>query len=245
MAPAAVELDQVSVTFTRRILRELSLTVATAETLAVVGESGTGKSTLLRLILGLQQPDAGTVTVMGHALDSISRDERRVLRTQIGMVFQGAALFDSLTTFENVAFGLRETGSLAEPEIRTRVRETLALVDLDPDEVSQTLPAQLSGGMRKRVGIARAVAPRPALVLYDEPTAGLDPLTSNTVLALMQRLQQELRVTSVIVSHDVRAMMRIADRVALLHDGVFAFLGAPEAMRASAEPYTQAFLAAA
>lgn len=245
MVAAAVQLEQVSVTFTRRILREVSLTVARAETLAVVGESGTGKSTLLRLMLGLQPPDAGRVCVMGQALDSISRDGLRALRTQIGMVFQGAALFDSLTTFENVAFGLREHGTLTESEITARVRETLALVDLDPDHVSHTLPAQLSGGMRKRVGIARAVAPRPALLLYDEPTAGLDPLTSDTVLALMQRLQQELRVTSVVVSHDVRGMLRVADRVALLHDGAFAFLGAPDAMRASAEPYTQAFLGAA
>lgn len=233
MAAAAVELDQVSVAFARPVLHEVSLRVATATTLAVIGESGTGKSTMLRLILGLQQPDVGTVSVMGHALRAI------------GMVFQGAALFDSLTTFENVAFGLRESGSMAEPAIRTRVRETLALVDLDPDEVSQTLPAQLSGGMRKRVGIARAIAPRPALLLYDEPTAGLDPLTSNTVTALMQRLQQELRVTSVVVSHDVRAMMRIADRIALLHQGAFVFLGAPDAMRASDEPYTPSFLAAA
>ena len=245
MAAAAVELDSVSVAFARPILHEVSLRVATAETLAVIGESGTGKSTMLRLILGLQEPDAGTVSVMGHALHAISRAERRTLRAQIGMVFQGAALFDSLMTFENVAFGLRESGSMAEPAIRTRVRETLALVDLDPDEVSQTLPAQLSGGMRKRVGIARAVAPRPALLLYDEPTAGLDPLTSNTVIALMQRLQQELRVTSVVVSHDVRAMMRIADRIALLHEGAFVFLGAPDAMRVSVEPYTQSFLAAA
>ena len=245
MAAAAVELDNVSVAFERPVLREVSLRVATAETLAVIGESGTGKSTMLRLILGLQQPDVGMVSVMGHALHAISRAERRMLRAQVGMVFQGAALFDSLTTFENVAFGLRESGSMAEPAIRTRVRETLALVDLDPDEVSQTLSAQLSGGMRKRVGIARAVAPRPALLLYDEPTAGLDPLTSNTVVALMQRLQQELRVTSVVVSHDVRAMMRIADRIALLHEGRFVFLGAPDAMRASAEPYTQSFVAAA
>ena len=245
MAAAAVELDNVSVAFERPVLREVSLRVATAETLAVIGESGTGKSTMLRLILGLQQPDVGMVSVMGHALHAISRAERRMLRAQVGMVFQGAALFDSLTTFENVAFGLRESGSMSEPAIRMRVRETLALVDLDPDEVSQTLPAQLSGGMRKRVGIARAVAPRPALLLYDEPTAGLDPLTSNTVVALMQRLQQELRVTSVVVSHDVRAMMRIADRIALLHEGRFVFLGAPDAMRASAEPYTQSFVAAA
>jgi phospholipid/cholesterol/gamma-HCH transport system ATP-binding protein len=212
---------------------------------AIVGESGTGKSTLLRLILGLQRPDRGTVRVLDRNLLTATARELATARAQIGMVFQGAALFDSLTTFENVAFGLREAGAMGESELRARVRETLAMVDLEPDEVSARLPAQLSGGMRKRVGIARAIAPRPALLLYDEPTAGLDPLTSETVTSLMQRLQHELQVTSVVVSHDVRHMMRIADRVALLHDGVFAFLGAPDAMRASTEPYTQLFLAAA
>lgn len=242
---AVVELEHVSVSFSRPVLRDIALRVSPAETLVIVGESGTGKSTLLRLILGLQQADRGRVTVMGQDLERATTVELRRVRSEIGMVFQGAALFDSLTTFENVAFGLRERGELREAEIRARVRETLALVDLDPDEVSNTLPAQLSGGMRKRVGIARAVAPRPALLLYDEPTAGLDPLTSGTVTALMQRLQAELHVTSVVVSHDVRAMMRIADRIALLHDGAFAFLGAPEAMRSSVEPYTQSFLAAA
>ena len=244
-SPIVVELRQVTVTFQRTVLHDVSLQVATAETLAVVGESRTGKSTLLRLIRGRQQPDAGTVQVMQHDLARITPVALRALRGGIGMVFQGAALFDSLTTFENVAFALRERGELTEAQIRSRVHETLALVDLEPSEVAETLPAQLSGGMRKRVGIARAVAARPSLLLYDEPTAGLDPLTSNTVTDLMQRLQRDLHVTSIVVSHDVRAMMRIADRVALLHDGEFAFLGAPEAMRASTEPYTQSFLAAA
>ncbi len=242
---SAVALEQVSVAFQRPVLRAITLQVAPAETVAIVGESGTGKSTLLRLILGLQRPDHGTVRVMGSDVNAIDRHALRAIRAQVGMVFQGAALFDSLTTFENVAFGLREAGVLREDALRARVFETLALVDLDPEQVSHTLPAQLSGGMRKRVGIARAVAPRPALVLYDEPTAGLDPLTSATVTDLMQRLQRELQVTSVVVSHDIRAMLRIADRVALLRDGAFAFLGAPEAMRVSDEPYTRAFLAAA
>ncbi len=244
-AGAAVVLDQVSVAFQRPILRSVTLQVARGETVAIVGESGTGKSTLLRLMLGLQLPDAGTVQVMGRALRSLDAPEVRLLRADVGMVFQGAALFDSLSTFENVAFALRERGELGEGAIRERVRETLTLVDLDPDEVSATLPAQLSGGMRKRVGIARAVAPRPSLLLYDEPTAGLDPLTSETVTVLMQRLQRDLGVTSIVVSHDVRAMMRVADRIALLRDGAFAFLGAPAAMRGSTDPYTRSFLEAA
>lgn len=241
----AVQLEQVSVAFQRPVLQRVTLSVATGETLAVVGESGTGKSTLLRLILGLQRPDAGVVRVMGRDLSTVTPDLLRSLRASIGMVFQGAALFDSLTTFENVAFGLREAGTLSEAMIRARVHETLALVDLDAAAIARTLPAQLSGGMRKRVGIARAVAPRPAILLYDEPTAGLDPLTSDTVTQLMQRLQRELHVTSVVVSHDLRAMFRIADRVALLRDGDFAFVGAPDDMRRSAEPYTASFVAAA
>ncbi len=241
----AVQLEEVSVAFQRPVLQRVTLTVAPAETLAVVGESGTGKSTLLRLILGLQRPDAGVVRVMSRDMATVTADVRRSLRASIGMVFQGAALFDSLTTFENVAFGLREAGTLSEAMIRARVHETLTLVDLDPGAIASTLPAQLSGGMRKRVGIARAVAPRPSLLLYDEPTAGLDPLTSATVTQLMQRLQRELHVTSVIVSHDLRAMFRIADRVALLRDGDFAFVGAPDDMRRSDEPYTASFVAAA
>ncbi len=242
---SAVQLDAVSVAFQRPVLQDVSLHVAAGETVAIVGESGTGKSTLLRLILGLQRPDRGRVRVMGADVNTIDRQSLRRLRAQVGMVFQGAALFDSLTTFENVAFGLREAGELDEDALRRRVHETLMLVDLDPEQVAHTLPAELSGGMRKRVGIARAVAPRPALLLYDEPTAGLDPLTSETVTSLMQRLQRELHVTSIVVSHDLRAMLRIADRVALLREGAFAFLGAPDAMRASTEPYTRAFLAAA
>ena len=242
---AVVELQQVSVAFKRPVLNGVSLTVAAGESVAVVGESGIGKSTMLRLILGLQAPDRGTVRVMGADINRASSDERRALRTKIGMVFQGGALFDSLTTFENVAFALREHGAMTGAQIDARVRETLALVDLDADEIANTLPAELSGGMRKRVGIARAVAPRPELLLYDEPTAGLDPLTSETVTSLILRLQRELRVTSVIVSHDIRAVLRIADRIALLHDGDFAFLGSADAMRGSVEPYTQAFVAAA
>jgi phospholipid/cholesterol/gamma-HCH transport system ATP-binding protein len=241
----AVELERVSVAFSRNILRDVSLQIASGESVAIVGESGTGKSTMLRLILGLLPPDGGLVRVMGTNVNTASTRELRAMRTRVGMVFQGAALFDSLSSFENVAFALREHGSMSESDIRARVRDTLALLDLDPDEVSDALPAQLSGGMRKRVAIARAVAPRPALLLYDEPTAGLDPLTSATVTSLMHRLQRELRVTSVVVSHDIRAMLRIADRIALLHEGTFAFLGDAAALRASTDPYTQSFVAAA
>ncbi|MCU0626893.1 MAG: ATP-binding cassette domain-containing protein [Gemmatimonadaceae bacterium] len=241
----AVELRHVSLAFERPVLRDVALTVATGETVAVLGESGTGKSTLLKLVLGLLDPDAGEVRVHGDVVNTMKQADRLALRRGIGMVFQGAALFDSLTVHENVAFALREHLRLAEDEIATRVHEALRLVDLDPAQVADQLPAQLSGGMRKRVGVARAIAHRPALLLYDEPTAGLDPLTTETVVALIARLQRELRVTSLVVSHDVRAMLRLADRLALLHDGTFAFVGDAESMRASDEAYTRTFLAAA
>jgi phospholipid/cholesterol/gamma-HCH transport system ATP-binding protein len=241
----AVALSDISLAFTEPVLRHVSLSVGVGEMLAVIGESGSGKSTLLRLILGLLEPDAGTIDVLGTDIRRAPKAALRSVRARIGMVFQGAALFDSLTTFENVAFALREAGHLSERDIAARVHESLALVDLDADRVAHSLPSELSGGMRKRVGIARAIAAKPELLLYDEPTAGLDPLTSETVTTLMQRLQRELQVTSIVVSHDVRAMLRIADRIALLRDGAFSFLGRPDAMRDSVEPYTQSFLAVA
>ena len=244
-ATPTVALHDVSVAFDRPVLRGVSLDVATGETVAVLGESGTGKSTLLKLVLGLLAPDRGDVRVAGRSVPAMTQGEKLALRRGIGTVFQGAALFDSLTVFENVAFALREHLALAEDDLATRVHEALTVVDLEPARVASLLPAQLSGGMRKRVGIARAVAPRPALLLYDEPMAGLDPLTTNTIVDLIARLQRELRVTSLVVSHDVRAMLRVADRLALLHDGEFAFVGDADAMRASVEPYTRDFLAAA
>jgi phospholipid/cholesterol/gamma-HCH transport system ATP-binding protein len=244
-AEAVVTLERVSLAFTLPVLRDISLQIPTGELLAVVGESGTGKSTLLRLLLGLLTPDAGRVTVFGADVQRQSPAALHAMRSRIGMVFQGAALFDSLSTYENVAFALRERDGLSEREIAARVGEVLTAVDLDAARVAPLMPAALSGGMRKRVGIARALAARPDLLLYDEPTAGLDPITGHTVTALMQRLQHELHVTSIVVSHDVRAMMRIADRVALLHEGRFAFLGAPDVMRASDDVYTRQFLAVA
>jgi phospholipid/cholesterol/gamma-HCH transport system ATP-binding protein len=245
MIPPAIDLRGVSLAFDRPVLRDVSLAVATGETVAVLGESGTGKSTMLKLVLGLLAPDAGDVRVQERSVPAMSNKEKLALRRGIGMVFQQAALFDSLSVFENVAFALREHLALDEADLATRVHEALALVDLDAPRVAPLLPAQLSGGMRKRVGVARAIAHRPAILLYDEPTAGLDPLTTETVVDLIARLARELRVTSLVVSHDVRAMLRTADRIALLHEGRFAFVGAPDAMRASDEPYTRTFLAAA
>jgi phospholipid/cholesterol/gamma-HCH transport system ATP-binding protein len=160
----------------------------------------------------------------------------------MGMVFQGAALFDSLSVFENVAYPLREHTKLGDDEIEERVREKLQFVDLVPDEVLDKLPSELSGGMRKRVGIARGMANDPEIMLYDEPTSGLDPLTTGTITRLIMKLQRELKVTSIVVSHDIRSVFRMATKVALLHDRHISFIGTPEEMAATEDPYIRDFL---
>ena len=160
----------------------------------------------------------------------------------MGMVFQGAALFDSMTVFENVAYPLREHTDLKEDEIVDRVREKLEFVDLDPEKVMDQLPSELSGGMKKRVGVARGIANNPEIILYDEPTAGLDPLTTGTIARLIMKLQRELGVTSIVVSHDIRAVFRVASKVALLHDHRIEFFGTPEEMAGNEDRYIKDFL---
>ena len=224
------------------VLDGVSLEALRGETLMVAGESGTGKSTILKLILRLLLPDSGKITVFDEDVAHLTFAEALDLRRQIGMVFQNAALFDSMTIYENVAYPLRENTEMAEDEIERCVRERLDFVDLDPDQVMTQLPSQLSGGMRKRVGIARAIATSPRVVLYDEPTAGLDPLTVGTFTALMRKLQRELHVTSVLVTHDIRAGFRVANRVNLLREGRIVFDGTPEEMVAAQDSYITSFL---
>ena len=187
-------------------------------------------------------PDRGTVCVDGDDITDLSFEEALKVRQKMGMVFQGAALFDSMTVFENVAYPLREHTDIGEPEIEQRVREKLQFVDLNPDEVVELLPSELSGGMRKRVGIARGMANNPAIMLYDEPTSGLDPLTTGTITRLIKKLQRELNVTSIVVSHDMRSVFRMASKVALLHDRHIVFFGKQEEMIASEDPYIREFL---
>jgi phospholipid/cholesterol/gamma-HCH transport system ATP-binding protein len=167
------------------------------------------------------------------------------IRQKMGMVFQGAALFDSMTVFENVAYPLREHTDLGEDEIEQRVREKLQFVDLDPDRVMEQLPSELSGGMRKRVGVARGMANNPEIMLYDEPTSGLDPLTTATITRLIMKLQRELGVTSLVVSHDIRSVFRMASSVALLNERRIVFCGTPEEMAASEDSYIRDFLGGA
>jgi phospholipid/cholesterol/gamma-HCH transport system ATP-binding protein len=239
---AIVELDHVSLAFDRPILENVSLVARRGETIVIAGESGTGKSTTLKLILRLLRPDSGRVIVDGEVLNDVTYEEALVIRQKMGMVFQGAALFDSMSVFENVAFPLREHTTLSDDEIETRVKEKLEFVDLDPDRVMDQLPAELSGGMKKRVGIARGMAVNPAIMLYDEPTSGLDPLTTGTITRLIMKLQRELKVTSVVVSHDIRSAFRMATKIALLAERRIVFFGSPEEMTASQDRYVQDFL---
>ena len=240
--PPVIELDDVTLAFDQPILEDVSFTADVGETVVIVGESGTGKSTTLKLILRLLVPERGRVLIDGEDITHLSFEDALKVRQKMGMVFQGAALFDSLTVFENVAYPLREHTDFAEDEIEDRVREKLQFVDLDPDEVVDKLPSELSGGMRKRVGIARGMANDPEIMLYDEPTSGLDPLTTGTITRLIMKLQRELRVTSIVVSHDIRSVFKMATKVALLHERRIVFFGTPEEMTAAENPYIRDFL---
>jgi phospholipid/cholesterol/gamma-HCH transport system ATP-binding protein len=238
-----INLEDVSLSFDHPILKNVSLDARKGETLMIAGESGSGKSTILKLILRLLLPDSGRIHVFDKEVVDLTFAEALELRRHIGMVFQNAALFDSLTVYENIAYPLREhRQDMDEPEIERIVHERLDFVDLDPKIVSSQVPSQLSGGMRKRVGIARAIATNPEVVLYDEPTAGLDPLTVGTINILIRKLQRELNVTSIVVTHDIRAGFRVANRVNLLREGEITFRGTPEEMLAARDPYIQAFL---
>jgi phospholipid/cholesterol/gamma-HCH transport system ATP-binding protein len=240
---AVIRLENVSLSFgSREILKDVSLEARKGETLMVAGESGTGKSTILKLILRLLVPDSGRIFVFDDEVELLTFQEALEMRRDIGMVFQNAALFDSLTVYENVAYPLRENTEMDEHEIERTVAEKLEFVDLNTKVVMRQLPSQLSGGMRKRVGIARAIATSPKVILYDEPTAGLDPLTVGTINDLVRKLQRELKVTSLVVTHDIRAGFRVASRVNLLRNGEIVFDGTPEEMVASDDKYIKAFL---
>jgi len=224
------------------VLDGVDFEVREGETLALLGPSGTGKSVLLKHINGLIRPDAGKVIVDDLEVATLPRKALSELRTRIGYVFQNGALFDSLSVFENVRLGLSDESKFNDLEYAEhRVAECLKLVNLAP-ETAKKFPAQLSGGMRKRVGIARAIAGAPKYLLYDEPTSGLDPVNADIVDELVKRLDQELGVTSIMVTHDVRGAFNVADRIALLSDGKIVLQGTPDEFRESEDPKVKAFL---
>lgn len=224
----------------KRVLSGFTLDIAEGETMVIIGYSGTGKSVAIKHIVGLLEPDKGTVFVDGLEVPKLSRRELYALRAKIGYVFQFAALFDSLTIGDNVAMGLRKQGMLDEREIEERVNETLDLVDLP--NVAPRFPAELSGGMRKRVGIARAIALRPKYLLYDEPTTGLDPVTSAVIDELMIRMRDKLGVTSIVITHDMRSAYRVGTRIAMLYDGQVRRVGTVEEIRQCTDPIVRQFI---
>jgi phospholipid/cholesterol/gamma-HCH transport system ATP-binding protein len=222
------------------ILDGVSFRIENGESVAIIGRSGGGKSVLLKHIIGLLQPDSGTVLIDGENI--VAMNERQLLRVRrkFGMVFQGAALFDSMTVAENVAFGLRRHEHLTEAEIAKRVAATLDMVDLPGTENKN--PAELSGGMRKRVGLARAIIYEPQIVLYDEPTTGLDPIVSDSIDKLMIRVRDQLKVTSIVVTHDMRSARRVGNRVMLLHDKKIYANGTPEEIFTSPDAIVRQFV---
>ncbi len=237
----SIELREVRKTFHgKAVLDGVRLRVAEGETLAVIGHSGSGKSVLLKAIVRLMDVDAGTISVDGREVHSLAKEELYALRRRVGYVFQFAALFDSMTVFENVAMGLRRIRTLRETEIAERVRESLGHVELAGYQ--DRLPGQLSGGQRKRVGLARAIATRPKYLLYDEPTTGLDPVTTGVIDHLILKLAEDLGVTSVVVTHDMKSAYRVADRIALLYEGRIRFVGTPEAIQSSGDPVVRGFI---
>ena len=223
----------------KNVLQGFSLEIRDAETVVIIGYSGSGKSVALKHIVGLLHPDAGDVIVDGQAVSTLDRDDLTRLRQGIGYVFQFAALFDSLTVADNLALGLRRRG-LGEEEIEERVSEALALVDLSG--TGDRLPAELSGGMRKRVGIARAIALRPRYILYDEPTTGLDPVTSAVIDRLMVRTREHLGVTGLVVTHDMRSAYTVGDRIAMLYEGCIRQVGSVAEIQQTEDPVVRQFI---
>ena len=204
------------------VLKGLNLSIHEGETLVILGRSGVGKSVLLRQIIGLESPDAGTIRLDGHDLNSLSPDERLALTKEMGMLFQGGALFDSMDVFSNIAFYQTEHRTHSRQEIEKIVVEALAMVNLS--DALHKMPSELSGGMRKRVALARVIAYKPRVILYDEPTTGLDPISARQINELIRKTQEELKATSVVVTHDIRSALFVGDRLAFHDDGVIQHL---------------------
>jgi phospholipid/cholesterol/gamma-HCH transport system ATP-binding protein len=224
----------------QEILRGVDLDVAHGETLVIIGRSGGGKSVLLKHLIGLMRPNEGEIWIEGQNITGMTERELGAIRQKIGILFQGAALFDSMTVAENIAFPLREAGERNAKTLRERVREMLDVVELEGQE--EKMPVNLSGGMKKRVGLARSIIRRPKCVLYDEPTSGLDPVVSDSINKLIRRLQQRFGMTSIVVTHDMKSAFDVGNHVAYLHDGRIYFYGTPNELQATTDPVLQDFM---
>lgn len=224
----------------QEILRGVDLSVAKGETLVIIGRSGVGKSVLLKHLIGLMTPDAGKIWIDGESIIGLSERQLAAIRRKVGILFQGGALFDSMTVEENIAFPLHEAGERDQGKIAEKVREMLEVIELEGEQTK--MPVNLSGGMKKRVGLARSIIQRPSCVLYDEPTAGLDPVVSDSINRLIRRLQKRYGVTSIVVTHDMKSAFHIADHVAYLHEGQIYFYGTPQELEVSSDPLIQDFM---
>jgi phospholipid/cholesterol/gamma-HCH transport system ATP-binding protein len=222
------------------VLRGVDLEVGQGESMVVIGGSGSGKTVLIRCIIGLVEPDEGEVYVDGTEITSLNEREMNEIRKKFGMLFQGGALFDSLTIWENVGFGLRQHTKLSEGEIREIASEKLALLGLK--NIDDLMPAELSGGMKKRVSLARAIAMEPEILLYDEPTTGIDPVMADAINELIIRMREKLSVTSIAITHDMKSAYKIADRIAMLYQGKIIEVGIPDEIRNSPNPIVQQFI---
>ena len=222
------------------VIRGVSLNVENGEIIALIGKSGIGKSVILKHIAGLLRPDRGCVTVMGKDVSSLGTRDLMQLRRHLGFLFQGGALFDSMTVYDNVAFPLREKTRMKEEDIKSRVMNELGQVGLS--EARDKYPSQLSGGMTKRVALARELIWRPKIMLFDEPTTGLDPIISNAILKLIKSIHERLNFTGVIVTHEIDHVFGIVDRVAMLHDGIIIALGKPNEILSSQDPVVKQFI---
>jgi phospholipid/cholesterol/gamma-HCH transport system ATP-binding protein len=222
------------------VLRDVSLDVVRGETMVIIGRSGQGKSVILKHIMGLLQPDGGRVLVDNQEISTPRQVDLYKIRRKLGMLFQGSALFDSMDVGDNIAFALREHTDLSEEEISRIVAEKLEMVGLRG--IERKMPAELSGGMKKRVGLARVIAMNPEVILYDEPTTGLDPITSDTINDMILEMQQKLKVTSIVVTHDMVSAYKVANRISMLHDGAIIFTGTPNELKTSHDPRVLQFI---
>src|SRR5437899_7255144 len=224
----------------QEILRGIDLEVSTGETLAIIGRSGGGKSVLLKHLVGLMQPDMGEIWIQGQNIIGMSERQLGEIRKKVGILFQGGALFDSMTVEDNIAFPLREAGENDPKVLRAKVAEMLDVMEMEGQE--DKMPESLRGGMKKRVGLARSIIRRPSCVLYDEPTSGLDPVVADSINRLIRRLQQRFGMTSVVVTHDMKSAFDVADRIAYLHEGRVYFHGTATELQQSTDPLIQDFL---